>query len=70
MTWVEFVKRWPLGTLTDLGISRRTVYTWLAGTKEPTGWQRAAAEFWIDAKAGEKESAAGGRKSKGEEAEE
>ncbi len=57
--------------LTKLDIKPSTVFAWRDGTKEPKGWQRDAAEFWIDAKAGEKESGgASGRKSKGEEAEE
>ncbi|MES2920084.1 MAG: hypothetical protein V4819_00960 [Verrucomicrobiota bacterium] len=54
MTWVEFVKRWPLADLMDLGIPRRTVYAWRDGSKEPTGWQREAAEFWIEGKVGGK----------------
>lgn len=52
MSWVEFVKRWPLASLMALKISRRTVYAWHAGTKQPKGWQREAAEYWISAKAG------------------
>ena len=52
MTWKQFVKRWRPVNLTRLGIPNRTVYEWHAGTKEPHGWQREAAEFWIAAKAG------------------
>ena len=53
MTWKDFVKRWRPVNLTRLGIPNRTVYDWRAGTNEPPkGWQREAAEFWIEAKAG------------------
>lgn len=71
MIWKDFVARWRPVNLTRLGIPHRTVYEWRAGTKEPKGWQRDAAEFWINAKAGEKENGgASGRKPKGEGAEE
>lgn len=52
MKWKAFVQRWRPVALTRLGIPNRTVYDWRAGTKEPVGWQRDAAEFWIAAKAG------------------
>lgn len=52
MTWKQFVKQWRPVDLTRLNIPNRTVYEWHAGTKEPKGWQRDAAEFWIKAKAG------------------
>jgi hypothetical protein len=55
MTWKAFVERWRPVVLTRLGIPARTVYDWRSGTKEPQGWQREAAEFWIKAKAGEPE---------------
>lgn len=58
MTWKQFVQRWRPVNLTRLGIPHRTVYEWHAGTKEPKGWQRAAAEFWISAKAGPPEEKA------------
>jgi hypothetical protein len=52
MTWKAFVQRWRPVVLTRLGIPNRTVYDWRSGTKEPVGWQREAAEFWIESKAG------------------
>ena len=52
MTWKQFVQRWRPVNLTRLGIPHRTVYDWRAGTNEPKGWAREAAEFWISAKAG------------------
>ena len=56
MTWKDFVSRWRPVVLTRLGIPARTVYAWRDGSKEPPeGWQRDAAEFWIEAKAGEPE---------------
>ena len=56
MTWKAFVSRWRPVILTRLGIPARTVYAWRDGSKEPPeGWQREAAEFWIEAKAGEPE---------------
>jgi hypothetical protein len=54
MTWKDFVKQWPPVTITRLGIPNTTVYEWRAGKKEPKGWQREAAELWIETKAGEK----------------
>lgn len=53
MTWKDFVARWRPVNLTRLGIPHRTVYEWRAGTKEPKGWQREAAEMFIETKAGE-----------------
>lgn len=55
MIWKDFIKQWRPVSLTRIGIPHRTVYDWKAGTKEPpAGWQRDAAEYWIEAKAGEK----------------
>lgn len=38
--------------ITRLGVPNSTVAEWRAGKKEPKGWQREAAEFWIESKAG------------------
>lgn len=54
MTWKEFVRQWKPANIIDLKVPESTVFAWRAGTKEPTGWQRAAAAFWLEAKAGEK----------------
>jgi len=57
MTWVEFVKRWPLDDLVNekgLKIPKRTVYAWLSGEKEPKLYHRDALEFWIEGKLGAK----------------
>jgi hypothetical protein len=54
MTWKEFVKQWKPSRLIEMKVPESTVFAWHAGTKEPKGWQREAAAFWIDAKAGEK----------------
>ena len=53
MSWEDFVKQWRPVDLTRLGIPNRTVYDWRAGKKEPKGWKRLAAEFWIKSLAGE-----------------
>lgn len=54
MDWKDFVKRWRPVVLTRLGIPHRTVYDWRAGTNAPPeGWQREAAEFWIQTMASE-----------------
>lgn len=66
MTWKQFVSQWRPVNLTRLGIPHRTVYDWKAGSSEPPkGWQRDAAEFWIEAKAGDKKSPGSTRKPKG-----
>lgn len=57
MSWSEFIMQWRAKVLIDLGIPKRTVYDWRAGTKEPKDWHRTAAEHWIAAAAGEKEPA-------------
>lgn len=54
MTWKEFVNRWRMVDITRLGVPNSTVAEWRAGKKEPKGWQRDAAEFWIESKAGDK----------------
>ena len=54
MTWKQFVARWRPVNLTRLGIPPSTVFAWRDGKKEPKGWHRDAAAFWIEAKAGEK----------------
>ena len=58
MTWQDFVKRWRMVKITRLGVPNSTVAEWRAGKKEPKGWQRDAAEFWISAKAGPVEETA------------
>lgn len=50
MTWKQFVRQWKPSNLISLKIPESTVFAWRAGTKEPSGWQREAAEFWIGAK--------------------
>lgn len=65
MTWKAFVKRWRPVVLTRLGVPHRTVYEWHAGAKEPKGWQREAAEFWIEAKAGPPDGEEKARRGKG-----
>jgi hypothetical protein len=55
MTWKSFVNRWRMVDITRLGVPNSTVAEWRSGKKEPKGWQREAAEFWIRAKAGETE---------------
>ena len=52
MTWKAFVNRWRMVNITRLGVPNSTVAEWRAGKKEPKGWQREAAEFWIESKAG------------------
>ena len=65
MIWKDFVSRWRPVVLTRMGIPARTVYAWRDGSKEPPkGWQRDAAEFWIENKAGEPEKKAKGGKPK------
>ena len=58
MTWKAFVNRWRMVNITRLGVPNSTVAEWRAGKKEPKGWQREAAEFWIEAKAGPPEKKA------------
>lgn len=52
MTWKDFVKRWRMVDITRLGVPNSTVAEWRAGKKEPKGWQRDAAELFIETKAG------------------
>lgn len=52
MTWQQFVKRWRMSAITRLGVPNSTVAEWRSGKKEPKGWMREAAAFWISAKAG------------------
>lgn len=40
--------------ITRLGVPNSTVAEWRSGKKEPKGWRKDAAEFWIEAKAGKK----------------
>jgi hypothetical protein len=56
MSWQEFVKRFRMVDITRLGVPNSTVAEWRSGKKEPRGWAREAAEFWISAKAGETEN--------------
>lgn len=50
--WREFVNQWPAVTLTRLAVPERTVHAWRSGIAEPVGWQREAAEFWLERHAG------------------